>query len=60
MNDNAYKNTLFANANAYYNEAADLYAVGRRDDAHLYQMHFDEAFKKIRALGWDKEFMGIA
>lgn len=55
-----YKNNLFAHANAYLTEAIDLSDAGRLDDSRFYRMLFDEAFQKIRALGWDKEFMGIA
>ena len=58
--NNAYKHTLFQNAEAYYNEAVELYEAGRRDDADYYDTCFREIFAKIRALGWDKEYMGIA
>ena len=58
--DNAYKHTLFQNAEAYYNEAVELYEAGRRDDADFYDNYFREVFQIIRCLGWDKEYMGIA
>lgn len=58
--DNGYKRSLFEHANAYHNEAMDLYTAGRREDADFYDAMFREAFNKIRAMGWDKEFMGIA
>ncbi|MBQ6503250.1 MAG: hypothetical protein IJI57_04990 [Flexilinea sp.] len=59
-NESTYKWNLFAECEAYYQEAQEWYAVGNRERAEENEETFRALFEKIRILGWDKEFMGIA
>ena len=55
-----YKDELFAECEAYFLEAQEWYAIGNRDKGEENESLFESLFSKIRILGWDKEFMGIA
>ena len=54
------KAELFAECEAYYQEMLDWYAVGNREKGKENENVFKGLFDKIRSLGWDKEFMGVA
>ena len=58
--ESSYKETLFAACEAYYQEAQEWYAAGNREKGEENESIFNNLFEKIRARGWDKEFMGIA
>ena len=60
MENESYKQSLFAECEAYFQEAQEWYAVGNREKGEENESIFKNLFNRIRVFGWDKEFMGIA